>query len=163
MAALHWQTAIEDLAELFPFENPVHTELSLTLRKFHIAWIFECRMLETVVRSSSTAEVDVRVVTKLWDDCEFMLGYLMVVHDQNHLISIVATLLQSVVPRHQETEKSIVKIAKNLHQLSGRLRDQDELSHLIKMASQSLDLYFLRRKRIARLMENVKHQTQPAF
>ena len=162
MSSLQWKPGLEDLAVSYPFENPNHTELSLTLRKIQISWICECRMLENEMRSSPTDRRDASEVTKLWDDCEFMLGYLRVVNDETTAIYIVADLLLSVIPRHRVTEKSLAQVAEKLRGLSVHLRKQDELSRLIETASQSLHFYYLRRRQFTGLKQASNQQIHAA-
>jgi hypothetical protein len=143
MSLLTWKIELGDLAEFFPCENSENTELSVTLRRFHIAWLSECRSEVTLVRSpyANRAEHDLEVAD-LWSECAFALRYLAVTSDPSSAAALVAKQLINVLPCHRTDAVSLYKVSMLLNRFSRTLRKDLELSTLIGASAHSLNAYF---------------------
>lgn len=102
------------------------------------------------------------MLKELWDECAFLLAYLVAVHDEHDAISIVAKLLKTVIPQKRTSEASLKQVARKLENLSGHLQERTELSKLIGMIAHSLKLHYFRRKRVANIDYHLSSLPQAA-
>lgn len=142
MSSLLWKPELRDLAEFYPSENPAHTEFSVALRKLHIACVCECRMRSNLTKTKA----QIRELTTLWDECEFTMQYLRTVNSTDDPIAIVADELLAILPQHRAKRVMMYNTSERLLNFAVHVQKQRELSALIRMCAQSLNLHYFKLK-----------------